>query len=97
VKVLLHGLDSLLCVHGCGSTNDDSLETRLLNHLLVVIVQGDSMWLKVDLGPSHLLRVGSKGSDELSAGSAVEEVDGMSLAHAAEASSSNLEFLRSHC
>lgn len=68
----------------------------MLNHLLVVIIERDSIRLEIDLGPGHFLRIRRKGRDELGSRRAVEEVDGVTLAHAAEAGGGNLELRGCH-
>lgn len=96
VEVLLHGFDCLFCVNGGSSTDDNGLQTGVLDHVLVLGVQGHTVRLKVLLRPLNLLWVRRECSDQLRAGRAVEEVDGMAFAHAAEASSAHLELLGRH-
>lgn len=78
-------LDRLLGMYSSRRRNDDSLETLMLQHGIIVLVQTDTKWLQVLLGPFELCRVWRAGGDEFSTGSAFEEVQCMALAHATEA------------
>lgn len=93
VQVLVEGLDALLGVDGGDGGDDDGLETLVVDHLVVVVVQLDAVGLELGLAPLELLGVGGEDGDELGAGGPVEEVGGMTLAHAAEASDAHLESL----
>ena len=68
----------------------------MLKHLLVVVVEGDAVWLEMLLAPFELILVGREGSDEFSARSLVQDVEGVASAHAAETCNGNLESVRSH-
>ena len=68
----------------------------MLEHLLVVVVESDAIWLEVLLAPFELILVGREGSDKLSARSLVQDVKGVASAHAAETCNGNLESVRSH-
>lgn len=68
----------------------------MLKHLLVVVVESDAIWLEVLLAPFELILVGREGSDKLRARSLVQDVEGVSSAHAAETCNGNLESVRSH-
>lgn len=93
----IDGLDGLLGVHGCGRCDNDGFQAFLLQHIVVVLVELDSVGSKVDLGPFDLSVVRGAGGDELRAGSALQEVEGVALAHAAEARATDFEALGSHC
>jgi hypothetical protein len=69
----------------------------MLKHLLVIVVQGNSIWFEVLLSPLELFLVWRKGGNELSAWSLVENTQRMTSSHTAEAGYSNLESARSHC
>lgn len=96
VEVLFHGFDCLFCMNGGSSPDDNGLQTGVLDHVLVLGVQGHAVRFEVLLCPLDLLGVWRECSDQLRAGSAVEEVDGMAFAHAAEASGADLELLGGH-
>lgn len=96
MQVLVHSLDGLLGVNRGGGANDNGIETRVLQHLLVVIVESHTIRFEVELPPCQLLSVRGEGSNKLRPRRSVEEVESMALAHAAETSASNGELLRCH-
>lgn len=98
---VLAGLDSLdrllgvCCGDGC---NNDCLQTLVLEHQVEVAVDLDAPWLKVLFCPGSFLGIRCEGRDQLGLGCAVEEMEGMASAHAAEAGASNLESAEfNHC
>ena len=96
MQIRLDGFDRLLSMHSCHAGNDDCLQPLLLDHLFVRGVDSDTPWLEVLFRPLDFALVWCAGCDELGAGCAVEEVQGVTLAHAAEACAGDLEFLRRH-
>ena len=94
----LNSLDRLRSVCCGDGRNNNSLQTLVLQHLVVVIVDLDTEGHKVLLGPLGLLGVWCEGCDQLGLGCAVQEVEGVTGAHAAEARASNLESAElNHC
>ena len=93
VQVFAHRLDGLFGVNRSRSADYYGIEPGVLQHLLVVVVQSHAIGLEVELAPGELLLVRRKGSNEFCAGRPIEEVEGMSLAHATESGGGNLELL----
>lgn len=77
--------------------NADGLEALVVEHIMVVLVDGDARRREVLLGPLSLLRIRRRDSNELCARNRLEEVEGVSLAHAAETGDANLELGGCHC
>ena len=97
MQVFLHGLDGFFCVGRGSSANQNSLQTLVFEHGQVITVYSNSVWLPIELSPKAFSFVWRKDSDELRAGSAVEQVEGMAFTHSAQPSTGNLQLLRSHC
>lgn len=60
-----------------------------LEHLIVVLVETDAKRYEVRLSPCDLRHIRCEGGDQIGARCAGEEVQGMTLAHAAEAGNSD--------
>lgn len=97
MQIGFDGLDGLLSVHGGGGRDDDSFEARVLEHLVVVGVDCAARGLEVLAAPGYFTRLWCKCCDELGAGGQVEEVEGVTGAHAAEAGDGHLELALDHC
>ena len=81
----IDGLDGLFGMHGSCRSNDYRLQAFMFEHFIVVLVQSHTKWLQVCLGPFKLGGIGGARSDEFRTRSSFEEVQSMTLAHAAEA------------
>lgn len=97
VLASLNGLDGLFSVHGGRGSNDDGLQAFVLQHVLIVLVGRDSVRTKVRPGPFQLRVVRSANGDEVCTGSTLQEVEGMTLAHAAQTGTANLKLSGRHC
>lgn len=96
VLVGLDGADGLRSVL-CGDASDaDRLKTRVLEHLVEVLVDLGAVGCEVLQRPGTSFWVGIAGCDQLCARSLLEEVFGVASAHAAEARDGDLE-LANHC
>lgn len=80
----LDSFDSLLGMHGSRRRNDNSLQPLVLQHVVVVLVQLHAVRGQIGSAPFQLAVVWRARSDELGAGGALEEIQGMAFAHAAE-------------
>lgn len=96
VLVGFNRLDCLLGVNSGRGCNHDSLQTLMLQHIVVVLVQRHAKWNQVCLGPFELSGIWRTGGDEFSARSALQEVQGVTLAHAAETGAADLHSLGGH-
>ena len=96
VLVRVDGLDGLLGVHRCHRRYHHRLQALVLQHLVVVRVQLGAVRLQVLLAPCDFFLVGTVGGDQLGARCAVEEVEGVTGAHAAEAGDGDLEAAGGH-
>lgn len=97
VLASLNGLNGLFSVHGGRGRNDDGLQAFVLQHVLVVLVCRDSVRSKVGLGPFQFRVVRSADGDKVCTGSTLQEVEGMTLAHAAQTGTANLQLSGRHC
>ena len=97
--MLVHvdGLDGLLGVHRRHRRYHHRLQALVLQHLVVVCVQLGAVRLQVLLAPCDFFLVGSEGGDQLGARRAVEEVEGVTGSHTAEAGDGDLEAAGGHC
>jgi hypothetical protein len=87
----LDSRDRLAGVGGGDGGNDDSLKARVLQHLIIIAVDGNAF--KMGFGPICFILYGSEGSNELGARSSVVEVEGMTSTHATETGNGNLKLL----
>lgn len=98
VLASLDGLDRLLgvcCGDGC---NNNCLQTLVLQHLVVVIVDLNAEGHEVLLSPLGFFRIWCEGCYKLGLGCAVQEVEGVTSTHAAEAGAGNLKSAElNHC
>lgn len=76
-------LDCLLGMHYSCRCNHNGNQTFMLEHVIVVLIQGHAKGFEVNLGPFELGGVGRAGGHKFSSGSTLEEVQGMALAHTA--------------
>lgn len=56
-------LDRLLGMYSRRRRDDHSLETLMLQHVIIVLVQTNTEWLQVFLGPFELCGVWRTGGD----------------------------------
>lgn len=91
VQILAHRLDRLLRVHCGDGGNENGLETLVLDHLVVVIVELHAIRLEVLLCPLHLGGLWREGSYELRPRGPVQKICGVTLAHAAQTRRSKFE------
>ena len=85
VLASLNGLDRLRSVCCGDGRNNNSLQTLVLQHLVVIGVDLDAPWLEVLLCPRNLILSWCESCYELSFGCAVKEVVCMASAHATKA------------
>jgi hypothetical protein len=97
VFVCVYGLDGLLGVDGSDGGDNDGFEARVLQHLVVVGVDLGAKRHEVRLRPRNFRLLGRERGNQLSPRGAVEEVEGVASAHAAETGDSDLEFAGTHC
>lgn len=96
MQVLLHRLDRLLRMDGGGSPDDDGHQPRVLQHLVVVVIEGDTVGFEMLSAPGQLRRVGREGGDKLCLGGEVEKIPGMTFGYAAETGDADFEFGDGH-
>lgn len=96
MQVPLHSLDGLLRMHGGRRPNHHGRQARVLDHLVVVIVQGHPVGFEMLFTPGELRRVRGERGHQLRARGAVQEVQGMSLPYTTQAGSTDLELLDGH-
>lgn len=90
MQSLVDGLDSLLCMHTGGRSNNHCLQRGLrTQHLVIVQIRPGA--LDVLLGPFKLFWPRRGHGNDLCPGSQVVEMQGMAGAHTAEASDSDLK------
>jgi hypothetical protein len=96
MEIGINGFDSLFSMHRSHGCNDHSLQAFLFEHLIIVLIQTNSKRFEVLLSPLNFFVVGCAGCYKLCPWSAVQEMSGMSFAHAAEACAGDSELLRGH-
>src|SRR5690242_7222093 len=96
MQITLDSLNGRLGMHRGSSSNSRRLKARMVEHLIVVVVQSDTMRLKVQFSPGDFIGIRGKSGHQLSARRSLQEVDGVELADTAQAGHSNLKFLDSH-
>ena len=83
MQVMVNGLHCFFCVNRCCSANGHCLEAGVLEHLVVVVVQGNPVWFQVLLPPGDLALVRGEGSHQVSSRGAVQEIGGMKFSDTA--------------
>ena len=87
----LDGIDRLLSVCRGDGRDNNRLQALVPQHLVVVAVRLDTKRLEMLLCPCCLLCVWREGCHELGLGCAVQEVEGVAGAHAAQPGAGDLE------
>lgn len=77
-----NSLQGLVCVCSDDSSNDNSLQTTMLQETIVVCVYGRTVWLELLVGPLCFTVVESPSGDHVRSKCTLKEVGGMSAAHA---------------
>lgn len=77
-----NSLEGLVCVCSDDSSNNNSLETSMLQEPIVVCVDGRTVWLELLVAPFCFMVVESPSGDHVCSKCTLKEVGGMSTAHA---------------